>query len=541
MRYENFVIQITTDGRDEIALRVSESPVGESAAVIAGSDSPLGRLLEHSRASWCELDGLMAESGPERLGHLLYDALFCGSIQRRFLEAVGRSGSAGAQGLRIKLQVDFESPALAEVHALPWEVLYRVETGSFLALDRRFAVVRHLRLPVSRNLPPSPPQLKLLVVVAVPRGRQPLATDKEYRRIVATWQADGAMKARLLAHATLDRLRDRLLAEEYHGLHFIGHAELDPQTGDGLLLLEDDRGEAAPCSGRDLAIQLADRTSLRWVFLNACSTASSSTRRPFGGLAAALLRTGVPAVLAMQRPVSDRAAVVFSHTVYQRLAAGEGIDTAVSEGRLAIHRHLPGSPEWGTPVLFLRSVDGELFHRQGPPSIPPALPPMAGTGTTGSKPGNRRWIFGLVLLLTGIVGIRIMDMRIVDFSNLGRPAAESGSSPMRDIEPAGTEGGDSSTRHASGEPSAADWEAVTVREGKAAEIPAFGARASVTFDESLGTPFARLTVAFPDAAPVSSSPFMNATVVTLGQGRTLSVQSIDWVNREVLVLPIRFD
>ncbi len=529
MRYENFVIQITTGESDRVVLRVSESPVGESAAVVAESGGPLCRLLEHSRAG--ELDQLIAEGGPQRLGQRLYDALVCGPIQRRFLEAVGRSGSGDAQGLRIKLQVDFETLASAEVHALPWEYLYRAETGSFLALDRRFAVVRHLRLPVSRHLPAAPRRLKLLVAVAVPRDRQPLETEEECRRIAASWRDDDAMEISFMAHATLDRLRDRLLAEEYHGLHFIGHAQIEAASGDGQLLLEDDRGEVAPCTGRDLAIQLSDRTSLRWVFLDACSTGSSSTRRPFGGLASALLRTGVPAVLAMQRPVSDRAAVAFSHMVYRRLAAGDGIDTAVSEGRLAIHRHLPASPEWGTPVLFLRSAGGELFQRQrskprleATPTSLPGLSPSAGTPAV--KPRGRWWLLGPALLLTGFVAVNTLDL-----SRLRRPAA--GPDPARpDTAANGVETfGDEGVQVA----------LITVREGEVVAIPAFGARASVTFDDSLGTSFARLTVSLPGEAEAASKPFMGPATMTLGQGRSLMVQSIDWSRRSILILPVRSD
>ena len=47
---------------------------------------------------------------------------------------------------------------------------------------------------------------------------------------------------------------------------------------------------------------------------------------------------GMPAVVAMRGPVPDIAAVAFSRTFYQRLAAGDPIEAAVTEGRLAIQR-----------------------------------------------------------------------------------------------------------------------------------------------------------------------------------------------------------
>jgi tetratricopeptide (TPR) repeat protein len=70
---------------------------------------------------------------------------------------------------------------------------------------------------------------------------------------------------------------------------------------------------------------------------------------------------GVPAVVAMSGPVSDLAAVAFSRTFYQRLAAGDAIEEAVTEGRLAIQRAEPVDGAWATPTLFLRSSDGMLF------------------------------------------------------------------------------------------------------------------------------------------------------------------------------------
>lgn len=307
-----------------------------------------------------------------------------------------------------------------------------------------------------------------------------------------------------LTHATLDRLRQRLLAEEFHGLHFIGHGQLEPESGDGLLLLEDERGLTAPMTGRDLAIQLADRTSLRWVFLNACSTGSSPTRRPFGGLAAALLRTGVPAVVAMQRRVSDLAAVVFSRTVYQRLADGDGIDTAVSEGRLAIHRHLPGSAEWGTPVLFLRSADGVLFRRHATPVLTDTRPPQA-------KRSGRWWILALTILLIGLVAASKMD-----FGPSKRSTDEIHRSTQ--VDPA------------SG--------AIVVREGNVVSVPELGAHVSVSFDDSMGTSFARLIVSLEGKAKPIKRTFMQADTVDLGEGRSLRIQTIDWQRREVRILPV---
>jgi hypothetical protein len=69
------------------------------------------------------------------------------------------------------------------------------------------------------------------------------------------------------------------------------------------------------------------------------------------------VRGGVPAVVGMQLAISDRAALTFSRVLYARLAAGEPIEAAVGEARLALYLADSGSRDWVAPVLFLRGSD----------------------------------------------------------------------------------------------------------------------------------------------------------------------------------------
>jgi hypothetical protein len=75
----------------------------------------------------------------------------------------------------------------------------------------------------------------------------------------------------------------------------------------------------------------------------------------------------VPAVVAMQFKVGDRAAIGFMLAFYLLVLDGYPVDQAVSEARRQIYRN-PGPQgdwatirDWGTPVLYLRSKDGILF------------------------------------------------------------------------------------------------------------------------------------------------------------------------------------
>ena len=82
----------------------------------------------------------------------------------------------------------------------------------------------------------------------------------------------------------------------------------------------------------------------------------------------------------MQHPISDDAAVVFSREFYGGLAGGLPVDGAVAEGRKAMSLLSGGGFEWGTPVLHMRSADGQLFDLGRTPDEGEEPLPIPGTG-----------------------------------------------------------------------------------------------------------------------------------------------------------------
>lgn len=68
------------------------------------------------------------------------------------------------------------------------------------------------------------------------------------------------------------------------------------------------------------------------------------------------------AVVAMQYPISDRSAIVFSKKFYTSSAQGYPIDQAIAKSRKAIDFSSLEAFEWGIPVLFMRSEDGVIFE-----------------------------------------------------------------------------------------------------------------------------------------------------------------------------------
>jgi hypothetical protein len=108
--------------------------------------------------------------------------------------------------------------------------------------------------------------------------------------------------------------------------------------------------------------------------LNACEGArapADPTRPTFAGVATCLVDEGVPAVVAMQFPISDRAASAFGLGLHRALADGEDVARAVVAGRQAIRDDIPGTLQWITPALFLRQPPVmETAAREAAPALP---------------------------------------------------------------------------------------------------------------------------------------------------------------------------
>jgi hypothetical protein len=109
-----------------------------------------------------------------------------------------------------------------------------------------------------------------------------------------------------------------------------------------------------------LARVLTVAPELQLVVLQACyagatavSTADQGehSRQVAESIALALVRSGVPAVIAMQGEVTQQAAAAFVRTCYASLARGERLDQAVAVGRIAM-RAAGAVVDWSLPVIY---------------------------------------------------------------------------------------------------------------------------------------------------------------------------------------------
>ncbi|VAW32938.1 hypothetical protein MNBD_CHLOROFLEXI01-1826 [hydrothermal vent metagenome] len=66
-------------------------------------------------------------------------------------------------------------------------------------------------------------------------------------------------------------------------------------------------------------------------------------------------------MVAMQYDLPNEAAQPFMQVLYEFLALGKPLDSAIVEARLGLDLDFMDSPYWGIPVLFMRSPDGNIW------------------------------------------------------------------------------------------------------------------------------------------------------------------------------------
>ncbi len=307
-----------------------------------------------------------AEVSVQSTGATLFDAIFVGEVAATYRASRAVAADRG-RGLQVRLRLG--APGLA---ALPWEMLYDRDSQAYLC--RQEPLVRQ----VEGAHPPSAlaikPPLQVLAVVSSPRGLQPLDVAVERAHLeeaLAQHVRSGRVRLEWVEHASWEELHDRLLRRPWHVLHFIGHGTFDDAADEGLIALVGSDGRADFVNASSLADLLHEASPTpRLVVLNSCESGASSSDDPFSGTAAALARSGIQSVAAMQFTISDRAALAFARGFYTALANGRTIDEAMRSGRIGILGLGRGTLEWVTPVLYVQRPRHPALRRRRPAPLP---------------------------------------------------------------------------------------------------------------------------------------------------------------------------
>jgi tetratricopeptide (TPR) repeat protein len=416
----------------EVSLTAGADPVSQVPRGLRRSTLDAVRAVEWRRAhpdpaaAPGDDDAALAEVG-RRLSEDFLTGPAGATLAARVAEATGLNDV-------LELGLEVAGPTLTD---LPWEALQAPEAsgeivgagGSPLVLHRNVALYRLIgglgAAPAHKVRGP----LRLLVAIASPETAEAelLDYEAELARIVAAVEpartrGQGGAYVRVLNEGSPAAIHAALSEdpEGFHVLHLSCHA------GPGELLLETADGRPDLVTARRLLEEgVPAGADLPMVLLSGCSTglaarqerlhpgaatqaspagASTDPDSPrlkqdgegeeqdgageavLASFAAELVAAGVPMVLAMQAPVTDRYATALSAELYRRLATGATPDPllALAEARRAAERdrqalppgsRLRGPAEWATPALTTRALRLPLFNPREPPG--PVQPPQA--------------------------------------------------------------------------------------------------------------------------------------------------------------------
>jgi tetratricopeptide (TPR) repeat protein len=185
----------------------------------------------------------------------------------------------------------------------------------------------------------------ILLLTANPQDTPQLKLDQEVA-IINQYLPHEQFTVHSALTVTPEQLRATLLTHQPEVVHFSGHG-----AGEQGIVLQNPQGKAQLVSTDALANLFVNFPTLQCVILNAC----------YSAVQASALVKHIPFVIGMNRPIGDRAAILFSTGFYQALGAGQSVETAFNLGRNNIE--LQGLDEQSKPVLKQRRVFAQRFEQ----------------------------------------------------------------------------------------------------------------------------------------------------------------------------------
>ena len=303
------------------------------------------------------------------LGQELYNALFQGSLRDSWMMA-----QAIAQNQRqvLRLRLGLKGTRLPR---LPWEVMHAgdrpLATGIDVAFSR-YQLSPGLWNPNQRFLCSPNQPLKILMVISGPSDQDMLELAQEASHLQEELQrrtpnGPPAIQLTVLEQPGREQLTQALEQGQYQVFHYAGHSNLGDSGGD-VYLVSNRTGLTETLNGDDLAGLLVNNGVQLAVF-NSCRGAYTATSKAVENgkernLAEALVKRGIPGVLAMAERIPDEVALTLTRLLYRNLNQGYPIDLSLSRARQGlISAYGSNQLYWALPVLYLHpEFDGFLSN-----------------------------------------------------------------------------------------------------------------------------------------------------------------------------------
>jgi hypothetical protein len=290
----------------------------------------------------------------------------------------------------IRLSIEFEDRAAPTLRGLPWEFLLEPDKGWFLATKTELSLTRYVSVEVESDTVGQVgdrEKVRALLIAALPDEPR-FASDREtlYRLRTALDDVENLEVAKPISVWDPEKIKGALRAKDHHIVHVVGICRGVPGKPEIYLGGEGDGFQDPRVFVECLT---ANKTRPRLVILQLCDYVDGDATENFERLAPELIKSGVPAVLALQYAAKPRQAdeIGLGKSFYQSLVQGEHIGAAVQASRSRLLNNALDR-RFGTPVLYLQE-DGALRR---PESGIGLVTSSARSGTSGGHTARDRLI-----------------------------------------------------------------------------------------------------------------------------------------------------
>ncbi|MFX0094113.1 MAG: CHAT domain-containing protein, partial [Candidatus Hodarchaeota archaeon] len=289
----------------------------------------------------------------KNLGKRLYQAVIPEKIRQELHKAIQ---FASSQNVPVNLMIN----SSRNLMAVPYELFYSEDPSINEFLSTKFPLYR---FPVEKKLM-SIEKLtsriaKVLLIAANPLGGEfdlP-NVDTENRNIRDLLTKIGIQTKMITSdQATLQKVLEELLVNEYEAIHFSGHGIFNAKNPMESGLVLGLKGKTPEYLTAINIKEMLEETKLKLIFLNSCYSATHSsqelTKDEVLGIADAFIQVGVPTIVGMQWPVTDKGALILSEKFYEQVFKNNvDFPTALKLSRLQVIAQRPRDPSWACPML----------------------------------------------------------------------------------------------------------------------------------------------------------------------------------------------
>lgn len=327
---------------------------------LSGLDGHVLRLFER----WLTVrDRVWLEDEIRVFGQLLHRRLFPGDAWKW----VERQAS---QVDEVRLMLAFPTDtASSRLAALPWEFLCQPDRtdrqGQLLVLLPWLTLSRVVPSGELDQAGDPPAGASILPVVGEAQSRSlgPVQYEDVLAEIEKTSHRPGFSVLPALVEVTEKTLAEQVRQQRPDVVHYLGHGRF--RDGCGAVALKSDDGGTEWVPQERLARALC---SADWapsvVILHACEGGASDYEYRYAGLAPAIVRAGVRCVIAMQYPVTNAEATVFSTSLYAALADHASLDQALQAARRALWETSHDLRLVGIPMIYQSSPETLLAPQE---------------------------------------------------------------------------------------------------------------------------------------------------------------------------------